>query len=91
MSSSVLPNPYIYRIQHLTAAFSDRGYPVSRTWIYRQESKGNLIMPRSTTNFKKAQGVRKAGAVRVFTKQQMEDIVDAFIPGGCGYYDYRKE
>ena len=77
-------------LKHLLIAFKESGYPKSRTWIYRHEAKGNLIMPRSTTDFKKAQGSRKLSAVRELTEQQIHDIVSSFLPGGSGFYDYRK-
>ena len=82
---------YHYTLKDLLAAFREAGYPVSHMWIYRQEQKGNLILPRSTTNFKKAQGRRTLGFLRIFTKTQIEAIVKAFLPGGNGYYNYRKE
>ena len=79
------------KIQDLLKAFEDAGYPKSRVWIYRQEDKGNLILPRSTTNYKKAQGTRKKGFVREMTQVQIDAIVKAFLPGGKAFYDYRKE
>ena len=84
------PTDYRYTIQDLLKEFSRYHMPVSRMWLYRQEAKGNLVMPRSTTNFKKARGVRKAGAVRVFTYAQIQAIVAAFLPGGKGYWRYDK-
>jgi len=77
-------------IKDLQQAFITAGMPVSKQWIIRQEYKGNLILPRSTTDFKKSQGTRKIAAVRVFTHKQIDDIVKSFLPGGTGYYDYRK-
>lgn len=71
--------------------FFNNGLKKSRMWIYRQEEKGNLILPRSTTDFKKSQGTRRLGAVRIFTKKQLTDIVNAFLPGGKGYYNYKNE
>lgn len=77
-------------VKHLLKAFEDSGHPKSYMWILRQEAKGNLILPRSTTNFRKPQGIRKIGFVREFTQQQIEDCIKAFLPGGRGFYDYRK-
>ena len=77
-------------LKHLLLAFKDVGFPKSRSWIYRHESKGNLILPRSVTDFKKALGTRRLGPVRELTAQQVRDIVHAFLPGGTGFYDYRK-
>lgn len=83
------PNKY-YTIKYLVEAFTEAGIPRSEMWIRRQEYKGNLILPRSTTNFKKPQGVRKMSAVRMMTGKQIQEIVQNFLPGGCGYYDYSK-
>ena len=79
------------KMNDLLQAFEDAGYPKSRSWIYRQENKGNLILPRSTTDYKKAQGTREKGFVREMTPEQIQAIVKEFIPGGKGFYDYRKE
>lgn len=78
-----------YTIEHLIEAFNKAGLSVSRWWIYKQEAKGNLKLPRSTTNFKKALGTRKIGFVRLVTKDQIDKIVKAFLPGGSGYYNYK--
>ena len=89
-------------IRHLIRAFEDVGMPVSGSWIRRQEEKGNLIIPRSTTNFKIAQGSRKPGAVRYMTSKHIIAIVKAFLPEGTvlpngdtatgiGYYNYKNE
>jgi 1-acyl-sn-glycerol-3-phosphate acyltransferase len=76
--------------------------PVSPSWIRRQEDKGNLMLPRSTTNFKMAQGARRLGAVRYMTKEQITGVLMAFLPEGTrlptgeiahgkGYYNYKLE
>ncbi len=89
-------------IRHLIEAFAQAGMPVSESWVRRQEEKGNLIIPRSTTDFKMAQGARKPGSVRLMSKNQIEGIVRAFLPKGIkmpngqlaegtGYYNYMKE
>ena len=82
-------NQYIYTIKDLLKEFHNNGLMISKMWIYRQEEKGNLIVPRSTTDFKKSQGNRNIGAVRIFTQQQIKNIVAAFLPGGPGYYNYK--
>lgn len=89
-------------IRYLIDAFDEIGLPVSQSWIRRQEDKGNLILPRSTTNFKMAQGARKPGAVRYMTRRQINGILKAFLPQGTrlqngeiangrGYYNYKHE
>lgn len=85
-----MKQPIYFTIKDLLQAFYNAGFPVSQMWIYRQEEKGNLVLPRSTTNFKKAQGTRKLGAVRLMTQEQITNIITAFMPGGKGIYDYRK-
>ena len=80
-----------YTIKDLLMAFKEAGYPVSKSWIIRQEQKGNLIVPKSVSNFKKTQGTRRSGAIREMSMTQILEIVQAFSPGGSGFYDYRKE
>ena len=82
---------YEYTIKDLVSALNKAGLKVSQMWIYRQEAKGNLIIPRSTTNFKKPRGNRRQGAVRLLSLIHIQKIVKAFLPGGKGFYDYRKE
>lgn len=86
----------------LAEAFRLERYPISQSWIRRQEQKGNLILPRSTTNFKRVTvGLRKSGAVRLLNDEQIHDILVAFLPKGwklndgstaegTGYYNYLK-
>lgn len=87
-------------IGELISAFYKAGMYISPSWIRRQEDKGNLIVPRSTTNFKRAHGTRTPGAVRVFTPEQIDEILIAFLPKGTklengevatgkGYYNYQ--
>jgi hypothetical protein len=89
-------------IRHLIYAFEQSGMEVSPSWVRRQEEKGNLIIPRSTTNYKMAQGSRRPGAVRYMTATQIIDIVKAFLPEGTklpngerasgkGYYNYKND
>lgn len=74
---------------------------MSASWVRRQEDKGNLVLPRSTTNFKMARGARRLGAVRQMTPEQVEQIILAFLPEGTrlpngkvangkGYFNYKK-
>ena len=88
-------------IRHLIQAFKACGHDVSPSWIRRQEDKGNLILPRSTTNFKMAQGARRPGAVREMSQSIILDVLKAFLPEGTklpngefatgkGYYNYKK-
>lgn len=81
---------YYYTIKHLLKEFERQGLKVSRSWLYRQEEKGNLVMQRSTTNFKKAQGKRKIGAVRILTDLDIKGIIKAFLPNGKGFYSCNK-
>lgn len=89
-------------VKYLISAFAESGMPVSQAWIYRQEEKGNLVLPRSTTNFKKARGNRRTGSVRYMTRRQINDILKAFLPvgmplangeyaEGTGYYNYKNQ
>lgn len=77
---------YKYTIKDLLTEFEKNGLKISRSWIYRQEQKGNLILNRSTTNFKKAKGNRKIGAVRLLSEIDLKEIIKAFLPNGRGYY-----
>lgn len=86
----MIPNHNL-KMADLLQAFQHKGYAKSQGWVYRQEAKGNLIVMRSTTDFKRPQGTRPKGAVRIFTQEQIEKIVNAFVPGGSGFYDYRKD
>ena len=82
-----------YTFKHLLAAFAASGYPVSGRWIRRQIEKGNLILPRSVTDFRKLHllsSSRPAGAVYEMSMEQIQQVVKAFSPGGNGFYDYRK-
>ena len=79
-----------HTIKDLLQAFQDAGYPKSYMWIIRQERKGNLILPRSTTNYKKLAGNKPIGFVREMSWDQIHAIISAFIPGGKGSWDWRK-
>ena len=80
-----------YRINDLLQAFKDAGYKKSRSWVYRQEEKGNLNVPKSPTEYKKSQGTRPIGFVRLMSRKMIDNIVKEFTPGGNGYYDYTKD
>ena len=59
--------------------------------LLRQESKGNLKFPKSSTDFKGLGGYffgKKRGAVRYMTEKEISAIVKAFLPGGSGFYNY---
>ena len=75
-------------VKDLILAFEKVGMRVSDSWLFRLEQKCNLKLPRSTTNFKKSQGSRKLAGVRMLTETQIEEIVEAFKPGGKGYWSY---
>lgn len=91
--------PKNLKIGALIEAFAQAGYPKSPSWIRRQEDKGNLFLPKSTTNFKMAQGARKPGAVREMSQDHIYGVLKAFLPEGTnlpngetatgkGYYNY---
>ena len=79
-----------YTIRDLLKTFKEAGYPVSHMYIRRLEYKGKLILPRSTTNIKRIGDDKLSGAVREMSMSQIQAIVRAFMPGGIGFYDYRK-
>lgn len=89
-------------IGDLIEAFTQCGYKVSPSWVRRQEDRGNLFLPKSTTNFKMAQGARQKGAVREMSRVIINDVLKAFLPEGTvlpngevatgnGYYNYKKQ
>lgn len=77
---------YKYHIADLKKKFEERGMKVSSGWVYRQEKKGVLVLPRSTTNLKTMGTLNRQGSVRVMTRIQLEEIVKAFLPGGKGFW-----
>lgn len=85
---TVPDNDYKYTIGDLIKSFAMAGMSVSQSWVYRQERKGNLALPRSTTNIKHPAGVH-SGAVRMLTRQQIHEVVEAFLPGGKGRWLYK--
>lgn len=77
-------------IKDLLKAFEESGYPKSESWIKRQENKGNLILPKSLTDFRKPRGIYKIGFVTEFhSKKQLKEIVKEFSPGGSGFWSYK--
>lgn len=73
----------------LVKAFRLAGSSISYRTLLRYEEKGNLKFPRSSTNFKKLGGFalgKKIGAVRYLTENEILEIVEAFLPGGQGYW-----
>jgi hypothetical protein len=87
--NSLDKNKADYNTGKLVEAFQVAGHPKSDSWIFRQENKGNLKLPRSTTNYKKVNG--KVGFVRELSPMMIKNIVLAFIPGGKGFYDYQED
>lgn len=80
---------YRYKISDLLKALDEAGIKKSQAWVYRQEIKGNLVLPKSTTDIKKPKWASKVGPVRIFTETQISQIVQAFLPGGVGNWSYR--
>ena len=78
---------YKYTLQDLLKAFEEAGIKKSRSWIYRQEKKGNLRFPLSTTNIKS--NMNNTGAVRVLTQNQINQIVASFMPKGSGKWEFK--
>jgi hypothetical protein len=48
-------------------------------WLNVMEKSGRLICPRGGVNMN----------TRLFTKKQVDEIVEAFRPGGVGYWSYK--
>lgn len=69
-------------IRDLQDALIFAGLPHNKKTLRRWEETGKLISPRSTTNKKKINN--NWYYVRVFTQQQLNSIVKAFLPGGPG-------
>lgn len=89
--TSMLDSNKYYTIKDLLQAFTEAGKKVTYKWIINQEKKGNLKLPRSTTNFKKPHGFmsgRQIAAVREMTGGQIQEIIKAFLPGGKGYWHF---
>lgn len=49
-------------------------------WLYKLEKEGRLICPKSAVD----------NRTRLFTDEQIEEIVAAFRPGGIGNWSYKK-
>jgi len=57
----------------LLDTFREAGLYHTRSWLYNMEQQGRLVCPRSPTSNR-----------RMFTKEQMAEIVVAFSPFGVG-------
>ncbi len=71
----------LYTVTELLSFMSEAGLPSSRMWLYTTERQGKLVCPRLTNSRKD----------RVFTEKQMEEIIEAFSPGGKGFWKYEKQ
>ena len=73
----------------LMKAFRLAGSSISYRTLLRLEEKGNLKFPRSSTDFKSIGAFnmgKKLGAVRYLTEKEILEIVEAFLPGGSGFW-----
>jgi hypothetical protein len=50
-------------------------------WLNVMEKKGVLVCPRGGVGMKR----------RLFTEQQVDEIIEAFKPGGIGSWNYRQK
>lgn len=50
-------------------------------WLYPLEKRGVLLCPRSAVNNRD----------RLFTEEQVNEIVKAFTPGGTGFWKYKND
>ena len=87
--TNLIDNDYKYTVGDLIDAFKKAGLKISQSWVYRQERKGNLSLPKSTTNIKHPAGMY-SGAVRTLTKEHIHQIVSEFLPGGSGVWHYKR-
>lgn len=71
-----------YSIEHLQEALKEVGLPHNKKTLLRWEAEGKLVSPKSTTNSKKINGV--AYPVRMYSEDQIAEIVRAFSPAGTG-------
>ena len=67
----------LYAKRYLLSAMKDAGLPCSEMWLRYAEAKGKLNSPRLPN------GRRD----RAFTQEQINQIVQAFSPGGEGEYN----
>jgi len=71
-----------HTLGYLREKLKEAGLPHNRITILRWENEGRLVSPKSTTNFKSILG--KKSAVRLYTDEQIAEIIEAFKPGGTG-------
>jgi hypothetical protein len=68
----------IYTVTDLLTRMRSHGLPSSRMWLHWQELKGNLVCPRLPNN----------RGDRVFTMEEISEILQAFGPEGDGVWKY---
>ena len=69
----------LYSISFLLGRMKENGLPGSRMWLRWAEDKENLVCPR----------LPGSRGDRAFTQSQIEEIIEAFSPGGRGYWIYQ--
>ena len=73
----------------LVKAFRLAGSSMSYRTLLRYEAKGNLKFPKSNTDFNKLGGYtlgKKIVDVRYMAKEEIDQIVKSFLPGGVGFW-----
>lgn len=68
----------LYSISDLLETMTKVGLPGSRMWVRTAEEQNKLKCPR----------LPNSRGDRVFTLKQMQEIVEAFSPGGKGQWSY---
>ena len=68
----------LYSTNDLLAFLKERGLPASRMWLRHKEAKKLIVCPRRPNT----------RGDRALTMVQMEQIAQAFSPGGKGYWKY---
>lgn len=66
----------MYPIRNLLMTMKANGLPASRMWLRHNEKVGNLVCPR----------LPHGRHDRIFTAEQIKEIVSAFSPGGAGVW-----
>jgi hypothetical protein len=69
-----------YTRKDLEEAFKAMGKWADHKWIIKQEAEGRLRCPREPHN-----------NWRVFTEEEINEIVEAFSAGGKGYWYYDEQ
>jgi len=64
----------VYSKRHLLSAMREAGLPCSEMWLLYNEAKGNLKSPRRPNSRRD----------RAYTKEQINQIIEAFSPNGTG-------